>query len=61
MNFQNAQDLLNKIDEATSENVNSMWADLDSGRGTEIDSILGVINKELKSDFLSEIIKQLTL
>ena len=59
--FSEYEDLLNKIAKATSENVNSMWADLDSGRGTEIDSILGVINKELKSDFLSEIIKQLTL
>ena len=64
-NIQNSsislEDLLNKIAKATSENKNSMWADLDSGRGTEIDSILGIINKELKSDFLSGIIRQLTL
>ena len=59
--FSEYEDLLNKIAKATSENKNSMWADLDSGRGTEIDSILGVINKELKSDFLSGISRQLTL
>ena len=59
--FSEYENLLNKIAVSTSENVNSMWADLDSRRGTEIDSILGIINKELKSNFLSEIIKQLTL
>ncbi len=47
------------IAEKTAENDNSMLMDLETNRSTEIEQILIPIQKEVKSDVLETIIKQL--
>lgn len=49
-----------KASENTALNINSMLSDKLSGRKTEVNEILGVINKELKSSFLTELVIQLS-
>ncbi len=46
------------IANATADNINSMLADVISGRPTEIESILGPINEELQSEELIRVIKK---
>ena len=41
-------------------NINSMLSDKLSGRNTEVNDILGVINKEVNSNFLSELVRKLS-
>lgn len=54
------RELINSILNKTRENMNSMLADVETNRATEVNSILKPINDELKSDYLKGIISKLS-
>lgn len=54
------RELIVKVVKKSKDNVNSMLADIETNRETEVNSILLPIQKELQSDYLNELITQLT-